>query len=185
MSGADGSGGANESTAPFESTEHYRQLRLKLIVYFERRSCACPEDWADECLNRVFLHFREHGPPTNLDKFTFGFASRVYLELLRNSSRFTPITADVPDRRGSQPSEEQSRALAASAVSQLDPVDRELMEQYYIDRRTAASLASEWGLSPEGIRSRVFRKRRTLAEFFLTKKESLRETNSAPPNIPE
>jgi RNA polymerase sigma factor (sigma-70 family) len=176
-------GPAGESTAPFDSNEHYERLRLKLIFYFERRNCRCPEDLADDCLNRVFLDVKEHGLPTSLDKFCFGFASRIYLEWLRNSSRFTPVTPDMPDRKPPPPSAEQSRDLAKLSVGQLDPSDRELMEQYYLDRRTAESLATEWGLSPEGVRSRIFRKRRKLIQFFLANKESGGETKWLPPNI--
>ena len=139
----------NDSAAPFESNEHYKQLRRKLVVYFERRGCKCPEDWADECLNRVFLHTREHGQPTDLDRFTFGFASRAYHEWLRDSSRFTSVSADLPDRT-TQLSSDSARSLAKAAIEQLDADDRELMEQYYLDRRTADSLAAEWGLSPRG-----------------------------------
>ena len=173
----------DETTAPFDSKEHYERLRLKLIFYFERRGCRCPEDLADDCLNRVFLHVKEHGQPTSLDKFCFGFASNIYLEWLRNSSRFTPVTPDIPDRKPPPPSAERSRDLARLSVEQLDPLDRELMEQYYLDRRTAESLAEEWGLSPEGVRSRIFRKRRKLIQFFLANKKSGRETKWPPQNI--
>lgn len=173
----------HDSTAPFESVEHYRSLRLKLILYFERRRCVCPEDLADECLNRVFLRIKSQGQPTSLDRFTFGFASKVHLEWLRDSSRFTSAAEDLPAREVSDPSEERSRLLAESSVAQLDPEDRELMEQYYVDGRTAESLATEWGLSPEGVRSRIFRKRRRLLQFFQALKGSAHETKWGPPNI--
>lgn len=174
-----------DSTAPFQSVEHYRRLRLKLILYFERRRCACPEDLADECLNRVFLHVKSQGQPTSLDRFTFGFASKVHLEWLRDSSRFTSAAEDLPDPQVPRPSAERSRLLAEASVAQLEPEDRELMEQYYLDGRTADSLAREWGLSPEGVRSRVFRKRRRLLQLFLALKGSERETKWTPPNISE
>jgi RNA polymerase sigma factor (sigma-70 family) len=174
-------GPVDESTAPFDSNEHYQRLRLKLIFYFERRSCRCSEDLADDCLNRVFLAVKEHGQPTSLDKFCFGFASRIFLESLRDASRFTSAAPDMPDRETRPPSAERSRDLAQLSVGQLDPADRELMEQYYLDRRTAESLAEEWGLSPEGVRSRIFRKRHKLIQFFLANKKSGRETKWPPP----
>jgi RNA polymerase sigma factor (sigma-70 family) len=174
---------ADESTAPFDSNEHYQRLRLKLILYFERRRCARPEDLADECLNRVFLDVKEHGQPTSLDKFCFGFAAKIFFESLRDSSRFTSATPDMPDRTTPSPAAERSRELAELSIGQLDPADRELMEQYYLDRRTAESLAEEWRLSPEGVRSRIFRKRRKLVRFFLANKESGRKTKSPPSNI--
>lgn len=177
----------DESTYPFDSNEHYRKLRLKLVFYFERRNCGCPDDLADDCLNRVFLHVKRHGLPTSLDKFTFGFAPNVFFEWLRDSSRFTPATDDLPlpDPGTSRPSAERSRWLAETSVGQLDPTDRELMEQYYVDGRTADSLATEWGLSPEGVRSRVFRNRRRLLRYFLEQKKPTGETNWVPPNIHE
>jgi RNA polymerase sigma factor (sigma-70 family) len=161
------------SAAPFDSNEHYRKLRLKLVLYFERRNCGCPEDLADDCLNRVFLHAKKHGPPTNLDRFMFGFASKVFLEWLRDSSRFTQANEDsiVSDERLARLSAQRSRWLAETSVRQLDSAERELMEQYYLDGRTADSLAAEWGLSPEGVRSRVFRTRRRLLQYFLEQKD--------------
>jgi len=122
----------------------------------------------------VFLDIKERGQPTSLDKFCFGFASKIYFESLRDSSRFTSGTPDMPDRTTPSPAAEQSRDLAKLSIGQLDPADLELMEQYYLDRRTAESLAAEWGLSPEGVRSRVFRKRRKVVQFFLANKESMR-----------
>jgi RNA polymerase sigma factor (sigma-70 family) len=176
--------GIDESTAPFDSNEHFHKLRLKLIFYFERRNCPRPEDLADECLSRVYWHVKRHGPPTNLDKFAFGFAPNVFFEWLRDSSRFTSVTDDLPDGTP-RPSAERSRSLAEDSIRQLDEADRELMEQYYLDGRTAVSLAAEWGLSPEGVRSRVFRNRRRLLQYFLEQNGSARKTNWVPPNIHE
>ncbi len=170
----------NQSTAPFESDEEYRQLRLKLILYFERRSCSCPEDLADESMTRVLTYIKAHGLPTGLAKFTFGFAANVHFEWLRERSRTTSMDPDLPVGDSAGPSAEESRKLAEKSVAQLDPEDRELMEQYYLDKRTAESLAEEWGLSPEGIRSRIFRKKRLLVKFLLERKAD-DETNRRPP----
>lgn len=166
-----------EPIAPFDSPEHYHNLRLKLIVYFERRRCTCPEDLADECLNRVYLdeRSREHG--TNIDRFAFGFAANIYLEWTRDAARFTLVSGDFPEVNVWGASADRRRLLAEMSVAQLDRQDRELMEQYFLDGRTADSLAAEWGLSPAGVRSRVFRKRKRLIEFFLSLKSPVRETN--------
>lgn len=154
------------SAAPFESGEHYRLLRLKLILYFERRNCSCPEDLADDCLNRIFVYSQSNPMPANLNQFAFGFALNVYHEWLRASARFT-TSADVPDRPDLTPGREQRRALAKAVIDKLHPEDRELLEQYYLDGRSAESLASEWRLSAEGVRSRVFRRRRGLIQSYL------------------
>jgi DNA-directed RNA polymerase specialized sigma24 family protein len=164
-----------EAREQFASTEHYRSLRLKLVFYFDRRGCNCSEDLADECLYRVFVYHEKQDLPATLDRFTFGFAPKVYHEWLRHSSRFAPET-DVSDRTSSPP-REASRLMAEISVAQMEPSDRELMEQYYLDGRTADSLAAEWGLSAEGIRSRIFRKRRKLMNIIMAQKESMRETN--------
>jgi len=172
----------SESREQFASTEHYRVLRLKLIFYFERRGCNCPDDLADECLYRVFLYQEKQTLPTTLDRFTFGFAPNVYHEWLRYSLRFAPEVADVPEST-STPARETSRLMAEISVGQMEPSDRELMEQYYLDGRTADSLAEEWGLSAEGIRSRIFRKRRQLMNIIMAQKESMREMNPPSENI--
>lgn len=165
--------------APFESDEHYLKLRMKLIFYFERRRCRCPEDLADDCLNRVFVYTRKRGQPTSLDKLVFGFAPKVYFEFLRASGRVTDLAEDLPDRPMPNPSAEESRRVAEIAIGQLDPADRELMEQYYMDGKTAEALSAGSGLSPEGVRSRVFRKKRGLLRFFFGEKTSPRNESGA------
>ena len=166
------------AAAPFESDEHYRQLRRKLILYFERRNCGCAEDLADDCLNRVFLYIQEHAAPASLDRFIYGFASRGIWSSLsvrhRVSHRFRMSPAMTGGR---QRTAEGLRSLAETSVGQLAPAMVERLEQYYLDRRSANSLAKEWGLSPEGIRSRVFRQRRRLVQYFTANKNAERERN--------
>ena len=172
----------SEAGGEFGSSERYAALRLKLVFYFERRSCNCPEDLADECLYRVFVYQKKQELPTTLERFTFGFALNVYREWLRDSSRFAQSADDVADRV-STPAGDLSRMVAEISVNQMDPLDRELMEQYYVDGRSADSLAAEWGLSAEGIRSRIFRKRRLLMNAILAQKKAAGETNQASGSI--
>src|ERR1700722_11598853 len=98
---------------PFASDDHFHVLRLKLVVFFERRGCHCPEDLADDCLNRVTLSAAAQGLPENTDAYAFGVAKNVYKEWIRESSHFAERDADSSVVR---PGDDESRLVAKIIV---------------------------------------------------------------------
>jgi RNA polymerase sigma factor (sigma-70 family) len=149
----------------FQTPEHYRRLRTKLVVYFEGRRCWHAEDLADESISRLIAYAATVDFDGNADALAFGIARNVLKEWLRKSN------SEIGDQElvGTAPyphSDAESAALAAHALEMLDPDDRELIEQYYIDGSTAGELALVWGLSPAGIRTRIFRLRTRLLKFL-------------------
>jgi RNA polymerase sigma factor (sigma-70 family) len=157
-------------TSVFDSDERYNRLRTKLVFFFERRNCPDPEDLADESIRRLLSHVKGNGSPESVEGFSYGIARNVYLEWLRESSKTAPLEPAKPPVRWSSPAQELPRMVAQASVTALDDGERELLEQYYLDGATAETIAHQHGLSPEGIRSRVFRAKRKLLQRVLAEK---------------
>jgi DNA-directed RNA polymerase specialized sigma24 family protein len=63
----------------------YLEMRRRLVVYFDRKNCACPDELADEALNRVARRLEEPGgisdtPPA---RYCYIVARFVFLEYQR------------------------------------------------------------------------------------------------------
>ncbi len=158
---------AGGGRAIFETAEQYRRLRMKLVVYFEGRRCWHAEDLADESIARLLSYVARAGFDGNADPLAFGIARNVLKEWLRKSGAYDE-TGDL-DTLAAAPFPHpgaESRARAAAALAKLQPGDRELLEEYYVDGSTAEQLATRWSLSPAGIRTRIFRLRARLAKLL-------------------
>ncbi len=150
---------SNNSSLPFESERHYQRLRTKLMIFLGRRGCTAPDDVADEALGRL-VELAAFRPVEHLDRLAFGIAKKVFLEWLRQSGRFAPLEDEPPidPTLGSQ----SFRFIAETAVGVLQPSERELLEQYFIEREKAEDLAFRLGTTAVAVRGRVFRLRRRL-----------------------
>jgi RNA polymerase sigma factor (sigma-70 family) len=157
----------NEAMAPFESTAHYQALRRALCMFFERRSPRYAEEQADECVRRLLAHVAAKGMPDDVNKFAMGIAKKLYLEWCRKSARLPEAAAEEIPQPAPSPRADHARLAAASAVRELSAEERELLEAYFIDGKTAIVLSRKAGLSPEGVRSKVFRLRRKVVASFL------------------
>jgi hypothetical protein len=60
----------------------YKQLRLRLINFFDWHGCACPEELADETFDRVAQRLAEGEFIMNLPSYCFGVARRLLLEVM-------------------------------------------------------------------------------------------------------
>jgi hypothetical protein len=74
----------------------YLEMRRRLTNYFDRHNCACPDDLADETLNRVARRIEEEGeldatPPA---RYCYITAKFVLLERGRES-REGPLSLDA------------------------------------------------------------------------------------------
>lgn len=65
----------------------YQELRGKVIVFFEGRRCAFPEELADETLNRVARKLAEGVPVVDPDRYALGVARKVLQESQRQPAR--------------------------------------------------------------------------------------------------
>jgi RNA polymerase sigma factor (sigma-70 family) len=156
-----------------------------LAVYFEGRGCRQAEDLADEAIARLVAYARTIDFDGNADALAFGIGKNVLREWLRETAAST-ATSD-PGALGNLPApapDDRSAARAARAVAALEPEDRELLEQYYLDRLTAGQMAAQWGLSAAGVRTRVFRLRNRLLRIVAAEGHEA-ETRGQPNDIPK
>jgi RNA polymerase sigma factor (sigma-70 family) len=160
--------------------ERYLEMRRRLAFYFDRKNCLCPDDLADETLNRVARKVEEKGTISGLSPahYCYIVARFVFLEHLRHEHRETALeeAADSNPHIGFPAA---SSNVAASGTERLDCLEeclnklegkeRELILEYYqgdkrvkIDRR--AQLAARLGLSLNALSIRACRIRNKLEE---------------------
>jgi RNA polymerase sigma factor (sigma-70 family) len=158
------------------SGEHYLEIRRRLVLYFDRKNCATPDDLADETLSRVAAKLHERGEITDLAPahYCYVMARFVFLEHLRRpeckqtSLEQLPQASDVRDARSVPDKDialEDKEKLLNSlehCLSRLSPEDRELILEYYrgdgatkIENRRR--LAKRLGLSANALSIRACR----------------------------
>lgn len=156
------------SAGIFRDQESYAHLRRKLITYFEGRRCWNADDLADESVARLIAYAADPDRPFdgNVNALAFGIARIVLKEWFRKSANF--LGSGDSGELDSLPSpgfSPESGVDASRALGILAPAERELLEQYYVDGSSAARLSLRWGLSPAGVRSKVFRLRVRLLRY--------------------
>lgn len=150
---------SNDSLHPFQSEAHYRLLRAKLLAFLDRRSCTAADEVADEALTRLIVLAKAR-TISNVDATAFAIAKNVFHEWLRHAGRFVAFDAEPnPD---STPGSQRFRQIAEAVVCGLDPIERDFLEQYFIDGKKAQELAAQLGISPVAVRGRTYRLRQQL-----------------------
>ncbi len=144
---------------PFQSEDHYRRLRTKLVAFFDRRRCNASEDLADDTLARLMLRAASL-KGIDPDPVAFGIARNVYREWVRKAIRETSMEDDPAD--DPTPVSSSFRSVAEACVGALNAADRDLLEEYFIDGKTAKDLAPRLRITAVAVRGRIFRLRRGL-----------------------
>ena len=100
--------------------DSYRGLRRKLVCFFERRRCSCPEDLADETIRRLFVSISRESLE-NLPAWAYGIAHKVYLEWCRREVALATGPATEQPAASSSRGVDEARSRAQAAVESLDP----------------------------------------------------------------
>jgi RNA polymerase sigma factor (sigma-70 family) len=153
--------------------EEYQRLRLRLIVYFERRACVAADILADECFTRLAKSMKSGWQPAGLRKYLFGIAGNVYLEYMRSAGRLLEELPDSVTSESDTPAAETSRLIAREVVAKLSSEERDLMEAHYLDKVSWKDLAGGVGVTEGGLRLRAMRLRNRLMEEFGTQLKSI------------
>lgn len=155
---------------PDHAGHKYEDLRRRLVGFFELRGSSCPEDHADETINRVTRRIDEGQPVEHLVAYAHGVARMILLEALRREEKerateeaFAISMLTVNGRC------DLRWACLDCCLDRLPAGDRELMLEYYryeaggkgkIDARKA--LAGRLGIPSAVLRARAFRIRERL-----------------------
>jgi len=144
----------------------YEDIRRKLIKILTCRGCTCPEELADETINRVTRKVPEVidnyvGEPA---LYFYGVAHKMYLEHLRKHRYpLPPPAAERPEDT------ERDYECLERCMERLTSKSRDLVLEYYqeekkakIDRRK--ELADRLGIAVNALRIRAHRIRASLQE---------------------
>lgn len=170
--------------------ERYEILRRKLAEFFGHRGCICPEELADQTLDRV-AHSLAKGEVIRAKDpmiYCLGVARNVRREYRRSRESRNEQLESLPPhenlaveasaaRQAEQAREDQSETerrleCLTPCLNRLAPESRALIEEYYRDDwRTQAEnrkqMAERLGLDPVGLRTRAHRIRQDLKKCVM------------------
>ncbi len=142
----------------------YEKIRLQLIKIFTCRGCLCPDDLADETINRVAGKIQEiaAGYAGDRSLYFYGVARNVHLEYVRKRHILAPPPAPEPRSE----SDIEYKCLER-CMQRLATTNRELILQYYQEEKQAKidhrkELAKQIGIGPNALRIQIHRIRKTL-----------------------
>jgi RNA polymerase sigma factor (sigma-70 family) len=154
-----------------EAGRQYELMRVRLLRYFEWRSCPSPEDLTDETINRVARRIDEGENVFNLPAYFFSVARLIFMESLRDRERTSVPLDDIPEVSAEQPfkddqSESRLRCLD-DCLNRLPVESRTLILKYYHEERRAKidvrrQLAEGLGIPLNALRIRAHRTRTVL-----------------------
>ena len=149
----------------------YLEMRHRLVLYFDRKNCAAPDELADETMNRVARRLEEEGTiETEAPaKYCYSTARFVFLEHLRVRTKeqrhHSESRAEASAERNNPDREEmEQRRLTCleRCAGTLEAKHRELILRYYggrpdtrIEHRRAQ--ASELGMTTNALAIRACR----------------------------
>lgn len=152
-------------------------MRSRLIIYFERKNCATPDELADETLNRVARRLEEEGviESESPAKYCYIVARFVFMEYLRDqqtersfhdeaarrSLKTTQSVYASDDKRMNDIQELMLSCLDRCSEKLLSR-DRDIILRYYIGSERAKienrrALAQELGISVNALAIRACR----------------------------
>ncbi|HVN83189.1 MAG TPA: hypothetical protein VMW38_29665 [Terriglobia bacterium] len=154
---------------PDQAGEKYEDVRRRLIKIFTCRGCTCPEDLADETINRVIRRVQEIAETYVGDPalYFYGVAHNVHLEYCRRKP--DPQPPPVPD----PPTQvEGEYACLEECMDRLPSQSRELVLQYYQEEKhlkidLRKQLAARLGIPLNALRIRACRIRMNLHDCVL------------------
>ena len=150
--------------------EKYERLHRKLVKFFTYEGAECPEDCADEAINRVARRLENGEDIHDLDRYALGVARLLFKEVLQRQrvarAALLEVLRQAEAPAGRQRAEARIAALER-CLERLPPGSRELIISYYHGERTGKienrkRLAEQQKVEVNALRNRVFRLREKL-----------------------
>jgi DNA-directed RNA polymerase specialized sigma24 family protein len=137
----------------------YEKIRWRLVAILASRGCTCPEELADETIDRVARRVIEIHDSYVGDKaiYFLGVMNNVHHEYLKR-----PVLPRLPEADDDGEAKERTHLCLEKCLDKLAPNSRRLIEQYYAaDKRAKIDLrkriAAELGIGISVLRLRVLR----------------------------
>ena len=150
----------------------YNKIRHRLVRFFEWRGADCPEELADETLNRVAKRVGEDEEIRDVKSYCGGVARMILIEWLRRRERergaldqFTPA---APAAAESDLNEARTKCFN-NCLAGLPAENRDLIMEYYQEDKSAKikgrkGLAERLGIPLNALRIRAHRIRARLEQ---------------------
>ena len=159
--------------AEFSGTR-YQEVHRRLGKHFSLKGCNCPEELADEVMDRVAQYLKDGmaRPQSSEDQLRlfYGFAKNVYFEYLKDLDRkkviaAVPISEDIDVEKRHRCLDKCNQRLAAT--------DQNLLLHYYQYEpgekiQTRKLIAEQMQLAPNALRIRVCRLRSIIKECVVS-----------------
>ena len=150
--------------------QKYLEMRRRLVTYFDRKSCATPDELADETLNRVARRLEEEGVIESdaPARYCYIVARFVFMEHLRASQKDAALLDDMRRQaRGENAGDEKEIKekmlnCLEQCIGKLEPLSREIITRYYVGKERVKienrrALAEELGISVNALSVRACR----------------------------
>lgn len=145
-------------------------LWLKMYEFFRARRCHCPEDLADETINRLARKLAEGEDVHDVMRYSHGLARLIWLEYLRKPDtknvplEESPVLAFSPMDHLQRKQEDQ---IYLHCLQQLSEEERTLIIAYWnhegqVLHEVRETLAKSLGISLVALRIRVTRIKKKL-----------------------
>jgi DNA-directed RNA polymerase specialized sigma24 family protein len=125
--------------------EKYLEMRRRLVQYFCRKNTLCPDELADETLNRVARRLEEEGgitdtPPARYCYIVARFVFWEYQRMPGNQQVSLDVTRELADARVLAGNDSENRPIRLvcldGCLEKLKSEDRDVILEYYRgDRR--------------------------------------------------
>jgi DNA-directed RNA polymerase specialized sigma24 family protein len=137
----------------------YEKIRWRLVAILASRGCTCPEELADETIDRVARRVIQIQDSYVGDKaiYFLGVMNNVHHEYLKR-----PVLPRLPEPDDDGEAKERTHLCLEKCLDKLAPNPRRMIEQYYAaDKRAKIDLrkriAAELGIGISVLRLRALR----------------------------
>src|SRR5258708_7653168 len=137
----------------------YEKIRWRLVAILASRGCVCPEELADETIERVAPRVVDIQDSYLGDKaiYFLGVMNNVHHEYLKR-----PMTPRPPEPDDDVEAKENTHLCLERCLDKLSPNSRRLIERYYAENKRAKidlrkRIAAELGIGLSTLRLRALR----------------------------
>ena len=142
----------------------YEKIRWRLVAILASRGCVCPEELADETIDRVARRVVDIQDSYVGDKaiYFLGVMNNVHHEYLKR-----PMTPRLPEPDDDVEAKESVHLCLEKCLDKLSPNSRRMIERYYAEDKRAKidlrkRIAAELGIGLSTLRLRALRIREKL-----------------------
>jgi|SRR5581483_423838 len=149
-----------------DTSQRYKQLRLKLVKFFSWRRCDDPHILADETIARLAKNISS-GQSIRAEKpysYVYGIARNVYKEYVRERRKYSEVPAEMIEADLPPPlyvNDCRKECLQALPEDKL-----QLLSHYYLSETDLEEFARSCGLTITALRLQIYRIKKGLRACY-------------------